>query len=96
MIDWLDPVRAALAEADGPVRWFVRDDDGGWEDAALVRLLDRAAAQGVSVDIAVIPMALSAYASRSGDAPGPGHRSGSPARLSAPRSLHHWSQMRVR
>ncbi len=60
MIDWLDPVRAALAEADGPVRWFVRDDDGGWEDAALVRLLDRAAAQGVSVDIAVIPMALSA------------------------------------
>ncbi len=55
MSAWLDPLRAALAETVHPVRFFFRDDDGGWDDDALHRLLDRFAAHGLTVDVAVIP-----------------------------------------
>lgn len=54
---WLDPVRAALAERDEPVPVFCRDDDAGWDDAALDRFLATVAAAGASVDVAAIPMA---------------------------------------
>lgn len=59
MSAWLDPVRAALAERERPLRWFWRDDDGGWDDDALHALLDRFALHGATVDVAVIPAATS-------------------------------------
>jgi peptidoglycan/xylan/chitin deacetylase (PgdA/CDA1 family) len=56
---WLDPLRRALDEAAGPVPVFFRDDDAGWGDAELRAVLDRFAAAGVPVDVAVIPALLS-------------------------------------
>jgi hypothetical protein len=58
MSDWLDPVRAALDAAATPVAFVFRDDDAGWEDDALFRLLDRCHAHRVHIDLAVIPAAL--------------------------------------
>ncbi len=55
---WLDPVRDALDAAPAPVPVFFRDDDAGWADRRLFALLDRFAAHGVPVDLAVIPRAL--------------------------------------
>lgn len=60
MSDWLSPVRSALDAAAEPVRFFVRDDDAGWDDEALWRLLDRCEAHRVNIDLAVIPIALAA------------------------------------
>lgn len=57
---WLHPVTDAFDAADTPVPVFFRDDDAGWGDARLVALLDRFAASGLPVDLAVIPMALDA------------------------------------
>ncbi len=60
---WLDPVRAALDAlgARGETRpVFFRDDDGGWDDDALTRLLDRFETAGVPIDVAVIPDAIRA------------------------------------
>lgn len=53
---WLDPLRAALDEVPRAVTWFVRDDDGGWDDARLDALLDVADRHGMPVDVAMIPM----------------------------------------
>ena len=58
MSDWLSPVRAALDAAVEPVPFFFRDDDAGWDDEALWRLLDRCSEHAVHVDVAVIPSAL--------------------------------------
>jgi peptidoglycan/xylan/chitin deacetylase (PgdA/CDA1 family) len=55
---WLDPVRAALDAAPGPVTIFFRDDDGGWDDARLFELLDRFDAHDLPLDVAVIPAEL--------------------------------------
>lgn len=57
-MDWLDPLREALLRADGPVQFFFRDDDAGWDDARLFALLDVFEARGVPIDLAVIPQAL--------------------------------------
>jgi hypothetical protein len=51
----LSELHAALART--PARFFIRDDDGGWDDAALAALLEVTAAAGVPVDVAVIPSA---------------------------------------
>jgi predicted deacetylase len=56
---WLDPVRVAVQRADAPVRFFFRDDDAGWDDTALLRLLDLFQLRGVPIDLAVIPASLS-------------------------------------
>jgi peptidoglycan/xylan/chitin deacetylase (PgdA/CDA1 family) len=56
----LDPVRAALDAAPQPIGFFFRDDDAGWDDGALWRLLDRSDAHGVHIDVAVIPAELDA------------------------------------
>ncbi len=61
---WLDPVRAALDAATGPVQWWFRDDDAGWDDAALWALLDVFEDAGVAVDVAAIPMAVTASCGR--------------------------------
>ena len=56
--DWLDPVRAALDASPKAVPFFIRDDDAGWDDEGLGRLLDRCAARDVHIDVAVIPVEL--------------------------------------
>lgn len=58
MSNWLSPVRSALDAAADPVPFFVRDDDAGWEDEALWRLVDRCEFHRVHIDLAVIPIAL--------------------------------------
>lgn len=56
MTGWLDPFRRALDDLVA-VEVFFRDDDAGWDDPALRRLLARFDAAGVPVDVAVIPQA---------------------------------------
>ena len=58
MSAWLDPVRAALDTASSPVTFWFRDDDAGWDDDALDRLLDRCHQHSVQLDLAVIPVDL--------------------------------------
>lgn len=58
MSTWLDPVRHALDALATPVAVFVRDDDAGWDDPALARLLGVCAAHRAPIDLAVIPAAL--------------------------------------
>ena len=60
MSDWLDPVRWALDASHVPVSFFFRDDDAGWDDEALWRLLDLCQANEVHIDVAVIPVELDA------------------------------------
>lgn len=51
----LSRVAAALQR---PMVCFVRDDDAGWDDEALLALLDRMDIESMPMDVAVIPMAL--------------------------------------
>lgn len=60
MRDGLKAVQAALDAAAAPVRLFLRDDDAGWDDVRLFRLLDCTELAGVPIDLAVIPQACSA------------------------------------
>jgi hypothetical protein len=53
----LNAVTAALDAARLPVCFFVRDDDGGWDDARLFALLDCTDRAGVPIDLALIPQA---------------------------------------
>jgi peptidoglycan/xylan/chitin deacetylase (PgdA/CDA1 family) len=64
MGSWLQPVEEAVDAAREPVRVFFRDDDAGWDDARLLALLDRFAACGLPVDLAVIPLELDAGLAR--------------------------------
>lgn len=59
-LDALDSLEAsdALATIDQPATVFFRDDDAGWDDAALWRLLDVFTTHGVPIDVAVIPDAI--------------------------------------
>jgi len=59
MGSWLDPVREALDRRASPATMFIRDDDAGWDDAALARLLERCAAHDIAIDLAAIPCAVS-------------------------------------
>ena len=58
MSAWLDPLRAALDEINGPTHWFFRDDDAGWNDPRLFALLDCFSEFHIPVDLAVIPTEL--------------------------------------
>lgn len=58
MSDWLSSVREVLASRAAPVRFFFRDDDAGWDDASLFRLMDVFAGSGCALDLAVIPASL--------------------------------------
>jgi hypothetical protein len=60
MTDWLDPVRASLDDRTAPVAFFLRDDDGGWDDKALLALLDTVERRSVPIDLALIPDACAA------------------------------------
>jgi peptidoglycan/xylan/chitin deacetylase (PgdA/CDA1 family) len=55
---WLDPLRAALDREEQSTTWFFRDDDAGWADQQLYRMLDCFAEFGVAIDLAIIPAEL--------------------------------------
>jgi peptidoglycan/xylan/chitin deacetylase (PgdA/CDA1 family) len=55
MSDWLAPLRAAVAA--GNATFFFRDDDAGWGEDRLHRLLDVFEDAGAPIDLAVIPRA---------------------------------------
>lgn len=57
MSGWLDPLRDALEQRTRPLDCFFRDDDGGWDDAALLRLATCFERAGAPLDIAMIPAA---------------------------------------
>lgn len=56
--DWLAPVKAALEKLKTPRHMFFRDDDAGWADQELHRLLDIFAETSTPLDLAVIPSCL--------------------------------------
>lgn len=58
MSGWLDPVRNALDQSPEPINFFFRDDDGGWSDDRLFKLLDLFADYDLPVDLAIIPQAV--------------------------------------
>ena len=58
MRPWLDPVRWALDCVPSPVTLFVRDDDVGWSDERLYRLLNITQYLKVPIDLAAIPDAV--------------------------------------
>jgi len=58
MNGWLDPLRGGLDRRDDQVTFFFRDDDAGWDDEALLRLLDIFGDEAAPVDLAVIPAAI--------------------------------------
>ena len=62
MSAWLDPVRLALAADSSPVTFFFRDDDAGWADEKLYRLLDVFTRLHAPVALAAIPMAVGPHA----------------------------------
>jgi hypothetical protein len=64
MGSWLQPVEEAVGAAREPVRVFFRDDDAGWGNDRLLALLDRFAACGLPIDLAVIPLELDAGLAR--------------------------------
>jgi len=56
---WLDPLRKSMDETAGPISFFFRNDDVGWEDARLFDMLDIFAQYEVPIDLAVIPKSIS-------------------------------------
>jgi hypothetical protein len=54
----LAPLRAALDQAPVAVDFFLRDDDAGWEDERLHALLGIVECRELSIDLAIIPRAL--------------------------------------
>ena len=57
-MSWFQPVAASLDAAAEPITFFFRDDDAGWEDAALLQLLDVFEECGAPIDLAAIPESL--------------------------------------
>lgn len=57
MTEHLTPLLAALDAAPGPVTFFLRNDDAGWDDVRLDALLNCTQRAGVPIDLAVVPMA---------------------------------------
>ena len=59
MTAWYSPLVRALDALERPIEFFVRDDDAGWSDARLVRLLELFEARQMPIDLAVIPGVVS-------------------------------------
>ena len=59
MTYWLDSVQVALETGTHQVPVFFRDDDAGWGERRLLRLIAMFQEHGLPIDLAVIPMALS-------------------------------------
>ena len=60
MTAWLRPLREALDAAPTPLPFFFRDDDAGWRDDRLAALLDVFASYAVPIDLAAIPLDMTA------------------------------------
>ena len=58
MTAWLDPVRKAIEQATSPLHCYFRDDDAGWAEQQLFKLLDLFDQFHVPIDLAVIPTCL--------------------------------------
>ena len=58
MPHWLDPVRVALDALAAPATVFIRDDDAGWGNDRLYRLLEVTEFYSVPIDLAAIPAAM--------------------------------------
>jgi hypothetical protein len=56
----LSALLAALDAAPAPIRFFLRDDDAGWDDTRLLALLARTQRAEVPIDLAVIPQSAGA------------------------------------
>ena len=52
---WLEPVKKALVERKTPLKVFFRDDDAGWEDAKLFKLIELFKSYKMPLDLAAIP-----------------------------------------
>lgn len=52
---WLEPVRKALSERKTPLNLFFRDDDAGWEDTKLFKLIELFKQNKMPLDLAAIP-----------------------------------------
>lgn len=61
---WLDPLRRALDARSAPLSFFLRDDDAGWEEPRLMRLLDLCGSLACPIDLAVIPAAVTSDEAR--------------------------------
>jgi predicted deacetylase len=48
-----------LDRSDAPLKWFFRDDDAGWAEPELLRLLNAFSQSRTHLDIAAIPLELS-------------------------------------
>lgn len=57
-MSWLDSLRKTLDLAPKPIAFFFRDDDAGWEDQRLFKLVDLFDRYNVPVDLAVIPKSI--------------------------------------
>jgi len=55
---WLEPLENTLAGLSTSVSCFFRDDDAGWSDDRLFRLIDCFSMQAVPLDLAAIPQAF--------------------------------------
>lgn len=64
MTHWLDPCRNLLDSTSSPVRFFFRDDDGGWGDDRLFALIELFVARSLPVTLAVIPNAIEGAVAR--------------------------------
>lgn len=58
-VHWLEPLERALDQHTEPIDVFFRDDDAGWDDDALFRLIDVFITSAVPIDLAAIPEAMS-------------------------------------
>lgn len=58
MSAWYQPLQAALDQRREPLPIFFRDDDGGWAQDRLDRLIQLFAGHRLPLDIAVIPAAV--------------------------------------
>lgn len=55
---WLRPLRLSLDRRTEPIDVFLRDDDAGWEQERLERLVRQCDSHGLPLDLAVIPAAV--------------------------------------
>ena len=62
--DSAEALPAAVRQHRRPLRLVLRDDDAGWDDEALQALVEAVLGCGAAIDLAVIPMALSAPLAR--------------------------------
>ena len=58
-MSWLDSLRKTLDLAPKPITFFFRDDDAGWEDQRLFKLVAIFDQHNVPLDLAVIPESIS-------------------------------------